>query len=109
MSRIVADAKSSDADFIVYSTTFCPYCVAAKRLFDAKGLTYHEINFDNEPDVRNEVVLKLVTEQCLSLSIIEAIIQCLLAVLMKLTAILGHEICSQILNITVRCLRYDFS
>jgi glutaredoxin 3 len=50
MSRIVADAKSSDADFIVYSTTFCPYCVAAK------GLTYREINFDNEPDVRNEVV-----------------------------------------------------
>jgi glutaredoxin len=25
-------------------------------LFDAKGLTYREINFDNEPDVRNEVV-----------------------------------------------------
>ena len=56
MSRVVDDAKSSDADFIVYSTTFCPYCVAAKRLFAAKGLTYHAINFDHEPDVRNDVV-----------------------------------------------------
>ena len=56
MSRVVADAKSSDADFVMYSTTFCPYCVAAKRLFDAKGLTYHEINFENEPDARYDVV-----------------------------------------------------
>ena len=58
MGRVVADAKSSDTDFIVYSTTFCPYCVAVKRLLDAKGLTYHEINFDHEPDVRSDVVME---------------------------------------------------
>ncbi len=56
MSRIVTDAKSSDADFIVYSSTVCPYCVAVKRLLNAKNLTYHEINFDHEPDARNAVV-----------------------------------------------------
>ena len=56
MSRVVKDAQASDADFIVYSTTFCPYCVAVKRLFDSKGLTYEEFNFDHEPDARYEVV-----------------------------------------------------
>ena len=52
MSRVVKDAQESNADFIVYSTTFCPYCVAVKRLFDSKGLTYDEFNFDREPDAR---------------------------------------------------------
>ena len=56
MSRVVKDAQESKADFIVYSTTFCPYCVAVKRLFDSKGLTYDEFNFDHEPDARYEVV-----------------------------------------------------
>tara|TARA_B000000609_G_scaffold146205_1_gene128146 strand:+ start:967 stop:1260 length:294 start_codon:yes stop_codon:yes gene_type:complete len=56
MSRVVEDAQASEADFVVYSTTFCPYCVAVKRLFDSKGLTYDEINFDHEPGVRNDVV-----------------------------------------------------
>ena len=56
MSRVVADAQASEADFVVYSTTFCPYCVAVKRLFDSKGLTYDEINFDHTPGVRNDVV-----------------------------------------------------
>ena len=68
MSRVVADAQASEADFVVYSTTFCPYCVAVKRLFDSKGLTYDEINFDHEPGVRNDVVidnLKPVIEQSL--------------------------------------------
>ena len=56
MSRVVEDAKSNDVDFIVYSTTFCPYCVAVKRLLTSKGLSFHEINFDHEPDVRHQVV-----------------------------------------------------
>ena len=49
MGRVLDDAQASDADFVVYSTNFCPYCVAVKRLFDVKGLTYDEINFDYEP------------------------------------------------------------
>ena len=53
---VVSDANSHDVDFIVYSTTFCPYCVAVKRLLKSKGLSFHEINFDHEPDVRYEVV-----------------------------------------------------
>jgi len=53
---IVELASQTEEDFIVFSTTFCPYCVAAKRLLDSKGLTYKEINFDNEPQMRMDVV-----------------------------------------------------
>jgi len=56
MSRVVSDAQAADTDFVIYSTTFCPYCVAVKRLLKAKGLSFHEINFDHEPDVRSAVV-----------------------------------------------------
>jgi len=56
MGRVVSDAQASEADFVVYSTTVCPYCVAVKRLLDSKGLSYDEINFDYDPDARYEVV-----------------------------------------------------
>jgi glutaredoxin len=28
----------------IYTTNWCPYCVAAKRFFDEKGWPYEEIN-----------------------------------------------------------------
>lgn len=56
MSRVVSDAEACGTDFLVYSTTFCPYCVAVKRLLTSKGLSFHEINFDHEPGIRSEVV-----------------------------------------------------
>jgi glutaredoxin 3 len=52
----MADAESSDSDFLVYSTTVCPYCVAVKRFLTAKGFTFTEINFDQDPSARAEVV-----------------------------------------------------
>ena len=30
----------------IYSTFWCPSCVAAKQLLDQKGLTYEEINIE---------------------------------------------------------------
>jgi len=53
---IVGIAAETDEDFIVFSTTFCPYCVAVKRLLDSKSLSYKEFNFDHEPELRMEVV-----------------------------------------------------
>ena len=35
---------------IIYSTTNCPYCVAAKNLCISKGLDYKEIDLTNDPD-----------------------------------------------------------
>lgn len=39
----------------VYSGNLCPYCTAAKRLLDSKGVQYEEINVDSDPAVRAEM------------------------------------------------------
>lgn len=39
----------------VYSGNLCPYCTAAKRLLDSKGVTYEEINVDSDPAIRTEM------------------------------------------------------
>jgi glutaredoxin 3 len=39
----------------IYTTTWCPYCHAAKSLLDEKGVAYAEINAD-DPTVRMDMV-----------------------------------------------------
>jgi glutaredoxin 3 len=56
MAIIEQHATEFDTDFIVYSSNFCPYCVAAKRVLKQKGLSFEEINFDQEPELRMAVV-----------------------------------------------------
>jgi glutaredoxin 3 len=41
---------------LVYSTQFCGYCQAAKRLLRGKGLDFEEIDVGFEPDRRAEMV-----------------------------------------------------
>lgn len=43
---------------IIYSTKVCPYCVRAKKLLDAKGVTYEEIDVSG-----NDVLRKTMTEK----------------------------------------------
>lgn len=40
----------------VYTTTMCPYCVAAKALLHKRGIAYDEINLSRDPDSRNKLV-----------------------------------------------------
>lgn len=42
-------------DVTIYTTTFCPYCVSAKRLLDRKGVMYREINVGNDAQLRREM------------------------------------------------------
>jgi glutaredoxin 3 len=39
----------------IYTTTWCPYCNAAKSMLDEKGVPYSEINAD-DPQVRMDMV-----------------------------------------------------
>ena len=41
----------------IYTTTICPYCARAKALLKRKGLTYEEINAEDEK-VRAEMIKK---------------------------------------------------
>ena len=40
------------ADIEIYSTAICPYCIAAKNLLKAKGLSWREIRIDTDPAAR---------------------------------------------------------
>lgn len=42
----------------VYSTTYCPYCVRAKALLDAKDLDYQEIDVTGKDEERIALVQK---------------------------------------------------
>jgi glutaredoxin 3 len=36
----------------IYTTSWCPYCAAAKRLLDRKGASYEETDIDADPKAR---------------------------------------------------------
>jgi len=40
----------------IYSTMFCPYCARAKALLDRKGVTFTNIDLDEHPEQRDEMV-----------------------------------------------------
>ena len=54
MTAIVTE-QSTTADVVMYSTPYCPYCMAARRLLTIKGLTYAEHNVDADPAKRTEM------------------------------------------------------
>jgi glutaredoxin 3 len=43
---------------VVYSTPFCGYCAAAKRLLTAKGAQFTEIDVMMDPERRQEMLAK---------------------------------------------------
>jgi glutaredoxin 3 len=44
------------APVIIYTTPFCGYCAAAKRLLASKGVTYLEIDVAGDPARRAEMI-----------------------------------------------------
>ncbi len=45
-------------EILIYTANLCPYCTMAKRLLDKKGVAYAEINVDDKPGLREEMMLK---------------------------------------------------
>ena len=39
----------------IYTTRFCPYCIAAKRLLTSKKIAFDEIAVDGSSDLREEM------------------------------------------------------
>jgi glutaredoxin 3 len=46
------------ADILIYSKDYCPYCVAAKNLLTQKGVGYDEIDLTQNPELRDEMIKK---------------------------------------------------
>ena len=45
-------------DIVMYSTGFCPYCVAAKNFFKARGLEWREVRVDTDPSEAARKIIK---------------------------------------------------
>ncbi len=45
-----------NAEVIMYSTRFCPYCIRARYLLESKNVTYTDIGVDARPDLRREMM-----------------------------------------------------
>ncbi|MGZ8224579.1 MAG: glutaredoxin 3 [Methylobacter sp.] len=45
-------------EILIYSSKFCPYCIMAKRLLDKKGVLYTEVNVDEKPGLREQMISK---------------------------------------------------
>jgi glutaredoxin 3 len=46
------------ADVVLYTKPGCPYCMAAKSLFERKGVDFTEIVASNDPEKKAEMVEK---------------------------------------------------
>ncbi|MDD7805809.1 MAG: glutaredoxin 3 [Endozoicomonas sp. (ex Botrylloides leachii)] len=42
----------------IYTSQYCPYCIKALDLLNAKGVTYTNISIDSHPDIRVEMTKK---------------------------------------------------
>ena len=45
----------SNAPVVFYTSSFCPYCMMAKRLLDSKNIEYTAINVDRDMEKRREM------------------------------------------------------
>ena len=44
------------AEIEIYTSPWCPFCIAAKRLLDNKGLAYNEIDVTMKSGARREMI-----------------------------------------------------
>lgn len=40
----------------IYSTPWCPFCIAAKRLLDSKGVSYEDTDVSGNAELRQEMM-----------------------------------------------------
>lgn len=40
---------------VIYTTTYCTYCQAAKKLLATKKIDYREVSLDDNPELREKI------------------------------------------------------
>ena len=50
--------SKTQAEITLYITQYCPYCVRARGLLNAKEVTYNEIDIGAQPEQRAEMLQK---------------------------------------------------
>jgi glutaredoxin 3 len=44
------------ARVLIYTTSWCGYCVRAKALLDSRGIDYDEVSLDDDPQFRQKLL-----------------------------------------------------
>ncbi len=48
----------SQAEVVMYATSWCPYCARARRLLADKGVAFTEIDVEAQPQARAEMIAR---------------------------------------------------
>jgi glutaredoxin 3 len=48
--------KASHKKVVIYTTRFCPYCVAAKKLLTSKNIHFEEIDITHDDEMWDKLV-----------------------------------------------------
>ncbi len=51
-------SKKTPQNVTIYSKDYCPYCKAAKRILEARGIDYKEIDVEFQPEKIVEMVTR---------------------------------------------------
>jgi glutaredoxin 3 len=54
----VTQPAAERANVTIYTTSFCPFCIRAKMLFESKGISFNEIPVDYSVEKRREMMAK---------------------------------------------------
>jgi glutaredoxin 3 len=46
----------SEPEVLMYATSWCPYCSRARQLLEMKGVKFREIDLDEQPEARAEMI-----------------------------------------------------
>jgi len=50
--------SKTQVEITIYLTQYCPYCVRAKGLLNAREVSYNEIDIGVQPELRAEMIQK---------------------------------------------------
>ena len=51
-------SNNQNHEIIIYTTSYCPYCVKAKNLLKGKNLVFQEINVEKDDILREKMIEK---------------------------------------------------
>jgi glutaredoxin 3 len=51
-----ANIVKTDGESIIYTKSYCPYCVKAKNLLTALNISYKEVNLNSDPDLHQALI-----------------------------------------------------
>ena len=58
MNNLMSQFEGLDTEFLLFTKDVCGYCVAAKNLLNSKGLTYTEVNLQQDHELRSALIIE---------------------------------------------------